>query len=381
MFSSVTRDVTGVGEGAGARIRAASADDIPQIADLRSRVFSWRQQDSAEQRETAVARVFFENPLRDAELPSLVCTNERGRIIGFIGVSARTFQWQGSAVRVAVPTGFMVDPNSRGIPGVLLLRRLLGGPQGLTVADSPNPPGRKLMQRLGGVIAPLDSLYWVRPLRPVRYAAGQVRGGPLLFAARMLARPLATGVDALSARVARSPFRVKRPETREEPLSTGDLTRCLSDMAQICALSPRYEEPVLQWLIDALHRAPGGHDLQPALVRSATGEVIGWYVRYISRRGVSEVIQMGARQDCYGELLDHLFYAAWRDGSVAVSGRVHPVFLETLGDKGCVFSRNGPPVMVHSRHADLLKDILAGRAFMSRLDGEWWMIHLSLNPS
>jgi len=37
--------------------------------------------------------------------------------------------------------------------------------------------------------------------------------------------------------------------------------------------------------------------------------------------------------------------------------------------------------MIHSRHADLLQDILGGRAFMSRLDGEWWMIHLSLNDT
>jgi hypothetical protein len=36
-------------------------------------------------------------------------------------------------------------------------------------------------------------------------------------------------------------------------------------------------------------------------------------------------------------------------------------------------------MMVYSRHADLLEDIRAGRAFMSRLDGEWLMIQLSLS--
>ncbi|HEV2750281.1 MAG TPA: hypothetical protein VGV12_07145 [Gemmatimonadales bacterium] len=375
MISSVLPTVIG----AGRRIRAACADDIPQIADLRSRVFSWRQKDSAEEREAAVSRVFFENPFLDPELPSLVCTNERGRIIGFLGVSARTFQWQGSPVRVAVQTGFMVEPSSRGIPGVMLLRRVMGGPQALTLADSPNPPGRKLIERLGGMLVPADSLYWVRPLRPVRYAVGQVRSGPLLFTARVLARPLATGVDALATRVAASPFYLKRPDTREGPLSAAEHARGLAAMAQLCALSPAYEESQLQWLMDALHRGPRGRDFQHVLVRSSTGDVIGWYVRYANRHGVSEVVQIGARKDRYGDVLDHLFYAAWRDGSVAVSGRAQPMFMGTLADKGCIFSRNGPPMMVYSRHADLLEDIRAGRAFMSRLDGEWLMIQLSLS--
>ena len=86
---------------------------------------------------------------------------------------------------------------------------------------------------------------------------------------------------------------------------------------------------------------------------------------------------MGARKDRYASLLDHVFHAAWREGSVAVSGRVQPPFLETLGQKGCVFSTNGPPVLIHSRQTDLLRAIEGGRAFLSRLEGEWWMSYLS----
>lgn len=92
---------------------------------------------------------------------------------------------------------------------------------------------------------------------------------------------------------------------------------------------------------------------------------------------MSEVVQLGARPERYGALLDHLFYAAWRDGSVAVSGRLQPPFLETLSDKACGFSRNGPPVLVHSRHPELLRAVRDGQGFLSRLEGEWWMIHLS----
>jgi hypothetical protein len=373
-FATLTRALI---RGRVGQIRPATPDDIPQVAALRSRVFSWRQKDSAAARETALQRVFFGNPFHDETLPSLVCENDRGGIVGFIGVSGRSLRWQGTEVRAAVPTGFMVDPDSRGMAGVRLLRRLLDGPQDITFADSPNQTARRLMEHLGGVTAPNDSLFWVRPLRPVRYMVGQIRNGGLLFSARLLARPVASAVDALATRYAQSPFYLKDPGSREEPLTAADLVRCLTELGSACSPSPSYAEAALSWLLASLARGPRAGALRQALVRSSTGEVIGWYIRFINRHGTSDVVQMGARKERYGDLLDHVFWAAWQEGAVAVSGRVQPPFLETLGQKGCVFSTNGPPVLIHSRHAELLRDVQQGRAFLSRLEGEWWMIHLS----
>ena len=359
------------------QIRPATPDDIPQIAALRSRVFSWRQKDSAEARETALQRIFFGSPFHDEALPSLVCENDRGGIVGFIGVSGRTLRWQGREVRAAVPTGFMVDPDSRGMAGLRLLQRLLSGPQDITYADSPNLGARRLMEHLGGVTAPHDSLFWVRPLRPVRYTVGQIRNGGLLFSARLLARPVASAVDALATRYARSLFYLKDPGSREEPLTAADLVRCLTELGSSCSPSPAYREAALSWLLESLGRGPRAGELRQALVRSSAGEVIGWYIRFTNPRGSSDVVQMGASKERYGDLLDHVFHAAWREGSVAVAGRVQPPFLETLGQKGCVFSTNGPPVLIHSRETELLRAVQQGRAFLSRLEGEWWMIHLS----
>jgi hypothetical protein len=358
-------------------IRAAAEDDIPQIAELRSRVFSWRLGDPASLREAAVQRIFFRSPFHDPALPSLVYVNDRGAIVGFLGVSGRTFLWQGAPLRVAVPTGFMVEPAARGMAGVMLLRRLLDGAQDLTVADSPNPSARRLMESLGGVTALHHSLFWVRPLRPVRHAVGQIRDGGLLFSARLLARPVATALDALATRAPGSPFHVKDPGSREEPLTARDLARLLVEVQRGCTPSPSYDEAALGWLLDALDHGPRADRFQRVLVRSRENDVIGWYLRFTSPLGASDVVQMGARRERYGELLDHLFYAAWRDGSVAVSGRVQPAFLETLSDKACVFSRTGPPVLVYSRHPELLQAVRDGRGFLSQLEGEWWMIHLS----
>lgn len=360
-----------------ARIRPLCEDDIPRIAALRATVFSWRRKDSAEARGAALRTIFFGNPFCDEALPSLVYENDAGNLVGFLGVSARPLRWRGTELRAAVCTGFMVDRDWRGMVGIQLLRKALDGPQDLTIADSPNPQSRVLVEQLGAVTAVRDSLFWVRPLRPVRYAVGQIRNGWPLLCARLLARPLATGLDAMAVRMSQSPFHLKAPDSHAEPLTPGDLLRCLAEVGSTCSPSPHYEERALTWLLGSLRHGPRGERLQTVLVRSRAGDVIGWYIRFAARGGVSEVVQMGARRERYGDLLHHLFYSAWRDGSLAVSGRVQAPFLETLAEHGCVLCRDGPPVLIHSRRAEVLDAIQGGRAFLSRLEGEWWMIHLS----
>src|SRR5439155_1660469 len=205
----------------------------------------------------------------------LVCENDRGGILGFIGVSARRLRWQGAEVCAAVSHGLMVDPESRGVTGLRLLQRLLDGPLDITFADSPNQVARRLMEHLGGVTAPHDSLFWVRPLRPVRYMLGQIRNGGLLFSARLLARPVASAIDALAARYAHSPFYLKDPGSREEPLTASDLVRCLSELGSVCSPTPSYSEAALSWLLGSLGRGPQAGALRQALVRSSACEEKG----------------------------------------------------------------------------------------------------------
>src|SRR2546430_17295896 len=147
-------------------IRPATRDDIPQIAALRSRVLSWRRKDSAEARETALQRVFFDNPFCDERLPSLVCENDGGGILGFVGVSARRLRWQGAELCAAVSHGLMVDPESRGVAGLRLFQRLLHGPQDNTVAGSPDHTARRLMGPPGGLPPPPHSPVSGRPAPP-----------------------------------------------------------------------------------------------------------------------------------------------------------------------------------------------------------------------
>ncbi|MDH3458205.1 MAG: hypothetical protein OER90_15295 [Gemmatimonadota bacterium] len=360
-----------------ARIRALIEDDIPQVAALRSQVFQWRREDSSATREEAIRRVYFHNPFVDASTPSLVLEDAREGVVGFMGVSGRRFRLGDSEVRGAVSSSFMVAERWRGLSGIQLLKQFLAGPQDLAFVDTPNESALDLWARLGTVTAARESLFWVRALRPIRHAVGQLRGGSLSLIARALTRPLAMSLDAFAVRAKATPFHLSVPESREEPLTPRDLVRCLADLGIKGCLVPVYDERMLDWLFRNLERAPKGNMLRKVLVRANTGEVIGWYIRIANPGGVSNVIQLGAREDRYGDLLHHLFYTAWKEGSVALTGRAHGYSWEHLSRRGCVFSRRTNQLLIHTRRSEVLTAFEQGLVHLSRLEGEWWMNQLS----
>src|SRR5207247_934909 len=62
---------------------------------------------------------------------------------------------------------------------------------------------------------------------------------------------------------------------------------------------------------------------------------------------------------------------AWRQGALAVTGRLQPRSLQALSDKYCLFHRRGPWMLVSAKKPRLVQSFLNGDAFFSRFDGEW----------
>jgi len=94
---------------------------------------------------------------------------------------------------------------------------------------------------------------------------------------------------------------------------------------------------------------------------------------YLNPNGISQVLQLVATRNSIRRVLDQLFFHAWRSGSFAVSGRMDPEFATAFSEERCLFSFSGPRMLVHSRRADLREAIQRGDAFLTRLEGEWWM--------
>ena len=75
----------------------------------------------------------------------------------------------------------------------------------------------------------------------------------------------------------------------------------------------------------------------------------------------------------FDRVLQRLLADAWRHGAAAVRGRLDPRFVQEHSARHCWLRTDGTWTLVHSRHADVMAAIQQGDAFLSRLEGEWWL--------
>ncbi|MHC4549085.1 MAG: GNAT family N-acetyltransferase [Planctomycetota bacterium] len=348
------------------RVRELTPADIPQVVDLFELVFREGDRSETEALTAYFRQIFFETPW-SGERPSLVY-EAGGKVIGTLGIVTRRMTLDGRSLRVAVPNNFMVETGKgSAMAGILLLKEFFAGPHDLAFAES-NDASRKVWEGLGGMTSLLYSIHWAAPVRPARYALRQVGG-----AAALAGAPFAWLVDAAATRLPGSPFRQVVPDGESVEVTAERLLACLEEVTGAYALRPDYDLESLGWLLDTLARKRAHGALRSAILRDPEGRLLGWYLYYLARGGVSQVVQLGAKPPTVARVLDHLFHDAWRHGAAALSGRVEPRFVRELAQKSCLISRKNRWILLHSPHADVLEAFARGDAYLSRLEGEWWI--------
>ena len=356
-----------------ATIRIFVEDDVPAVAALLGRAFPEQRWSSQAARETYVREPLFNNPWCEFQLPSWVA-EEDGRISGFYGVMPRPMLLRGRPIRVAVGCHFMVDPDKRhSLTALQLAKACLSGPQDLTLADGANDVSRRMWTGIGGTASILYSFNWIRPLRPARYVLTLLEKRAVLPPALALAaRPLGALADALAARLHPNRFLQDEPGISEDALDSAAMLAHLPEVMHGNALQPVYDPRMLAWLLDQTARKTRLGTLRGRAVLDGEGRPIGWYLYHVLKGGESEVVQLAARNGWYDRVLRRLLADAWRHGAVAVRGRLDPRFVQEVSDRDCWF-RMGPNALIHSRRADVIDAIQQGDAFLSRLEGEWWL--------
>jgi hypothetical protein len=357
-----------------ATIRAFAEDDVPAVAALFARVYPQHGWSSQAACESYFREMLFENPWRDPELPSWIAEKD-GCIAGFQVVMPRPMQFGGRPIRVAVSCQLMVDPDQRhSLTALQLVQACLSGPQDLTLADGSSAKARRMWVGIGGTAPPVYSLHWTRPLRPARYALSLLEGRagfPHLLA--LATRPPCALVDALATRL--RPNRFLREETGlvEEALDPATMLAQLPEILRSYALQPVYDARSLAWLLGQTARKTRHGTLRARAVRDSERRLVGWYLYYVLEGGMSEVVQIAALDGSFERVLQRLLADAWRQGAAAVRGRVDPRYVQELSDRHCWFRWDNTWTLVHSRLPELMAAIHSGDAFLSRLEGEWWL--------
>jgi hypothetical protein len=356
-----------------ATIRILAEDDVPAAAALFARVYPEYRWSSQPACESYFREMLFNNPWRDPQVPSWVA-EEDGRISGFYAVMPRRMSLRGRPIRVAVGCQFMVDPDKRdSLTALQLAKACLSGPQDLTLADGANDLSRRMWIRIGGIAPLLYNLHWTRPLRPARYLLSLLEERPAIpLPLTLAARPLGALVDVLAARLRPNRFYREKSELAEDALDSSTMLAHLPEVFDGNALQPVYDARALAWLLEETARKMRYGPLRARAVRDGE-RLLGWYLYYVQAGGVSEVVQIAAREGSFDRVLLRLLADAWRHGAAAVRGRLEPRYAQELAHRHCWFRREGSWTLVHSRHADITAAIQQGDAFLSRLEGEWWL--------
>jgi hypothetical protein len=176
-------------------IRPFEPSDLPEVAIMFLKAFRGRTAAAPTSLIEHMRDVYFGHPAYDRRMGSLVHLRLDGAIDGFIGAFPQPLMLSGRALRGVVTGGFMVDdPAANPITGARLVRRLLNGPQDVTITDTANRRSLDFQRVLGCETLDLQSLQWTKILEPASYVLSllDVRTGRLPM---MPLRPLARLLD------------------------------------------------------------------------------------------------------------------------------------------------------------------------------------------
>lgn len=358
------------------QIRALEARDLDSVVALHAKYLPKTDRAAEEALQGTLKRLLLPEVGINRKLPSLVYEDGDGRIIGCLGVMPRPMSFQGQSITAAVSHSFIVESGSRSSLAALeLVRRFLSGPQDLSMAEG-GSISRRLWELDGGCVSLLYGLCWTRPLRPASYMLSFLARRGMSAAQQRLLRPLCRAADALAPRVAR-PFRFAAPPMQATSLGGRSLCASLAQFTKARSLRPRYSEPLVNWMLETLAAKRGRGDFHRIVVRDERHTILGWYLCYVKRGGFATVVQMGAGEEGAEAVIDHLFHFARAHGAIAASGQTDPALFHVLARKHCFFNHDGGSYfLLHSRHPELLQAIQRGDAFLSRLEGEWWISYL-----
>lgn len=355
-------------------VRPATTEDVPEIAALHRKTFGAASNLPPAELERTLLDVLFDGPWRREPSSSLVY-QDGGDVIGFLGVFDRVMEMHGDPRPVGVISQLMADPDARApqLP-YMLLDRVFSGEHDLIVTDGANNAARRIWLASGGEEVASTGMRWLRVLRPGRY------GGDILHrrlgvprSVLLAARPLTASVDAAAARLPPNRFRGDAPGLHASPLDADTMHDNLPRFFEGRSLVPRYDRSSLEWILSRAAEKRSGGRLRKVALRDGSEQVVGWYLYYVHRGGTGNVLQVAALQSRQDEVLRHLFLEAWREGVVALKGRVDVPLLHTLSRHHCRFLYDGPWTLTYSEDPELRAAVHSGASWITGLECEAWM--------
>ena len=294
-----------------------------------------------------------------------------GTLSGLIGVHVRRLRFGERPVRLACSGQLVADPTVGGAPGLFLMRAFLAGAQDISITDGANASARAMWTRLGGAVRTREHLVDEGP-RPTRGTLDVVAGRTSHRVARSGVTALGATLDAVWGRRVRS---TGHSSLTSAPLDAELLATLVPDLAAEARVTPDYDRDFARWLLGALDRSREQGELRARVVHAQDASRVGAFVYFRRPGGRSEVISVLARRGNLEHVVDLLFDDARAGGSALLTGRLEPGVASALEGRRCVLRRTGEALVRYSHDEELLRAVEAGESALTRLEGEYWMVH------
>lgn len=349
-------------------------DDIDAVVALSRQYFPRSSEYTTAQLKKRTTELYFKNGSLLPDACPLVSRTGNGRVNGFLGVITKHFRYRERRVDVAHCHHLMATDEARKqLMPLRLLQHFLSGPQDLFFSDGSSEATRLLWQRLGGEQVTGESLYYKIPLRPASFAAGHVLKNLRNLAGDSM-RWLASGVDAVAGKMRIPLFYHKESGISLIQLDQQVLSVLLAKMKPFYHLFPEYHPSDIQRLFHLLEGESRYGKLHKMALLDSNHEPVGWFIYYAEHKGLCEVIQAVAIPGKQTELFSALSAHAYSRGGIEVSGRLMPGQLQTPFTTKAIAVPGRMWTLIKSDDTGLKHLIQSGKAFLTRLEGDLWVL-------
>jgi len=352
-------------------VRSFERRDIPHVCALFLRTFRSGTHHRRDELAAALEATYLGSPAYRPEHGSLVHVDGEGRIDGFMGVVNMTLRIGERRLRAGVLGAYMADdPLANPGIGVSLIRGVLQRGLDIVFSDTANRTSLDISRALRFSVLPLQSLEWVKVLRPAGTGAHLLaRRAPLV---RRWLVPAAAAIDAALPRLASGVDPRSVDGTTDRAMDPAAFAAAAPRLVETYALRPEWHEAELSWLLAqaALQTKNGTLHLREVLDRA--GERAGLYLLYARERGVAHALQMLARPGRESAVLGNLIRQARDLGAVSVRGAASREAVLGLIRHPGIFYRHLMSMIVWTNDPEVAAAIRTGDAFLGGLAGETW---------
>jgi len=353
-------------------IRPFQAQDAQRVANIFQKVFRHTAAPAPAALVEQFREVYLAHPAQDPDLASLVHERQDGTVDGFIGAIPQPMLFKGRKLRGVVSGTFMVEnPAASPTAGGRLFRRMLNGPQDITITDNANRRSLDFQRAMHCQTLDLQSLQWTKILNWVDYALSVIGErtwrlpvAPLRHIVHLFGSPLVTkrGSEARGRRLA----------WHDADIDAESFSALFGRFIEAFELCPDWTRGQLLWLLEqAAHKTKVGRLFMRGVFRE-NGEPIGAYL-YFARPGADGIaLQIVTEPDMAEFVLESLFEHAAKQGCTVVRGSAQPYLMNGLFRSENVMLRHASITSVRTRDPELLQAARTGTALIGGLVGEGW---------